>query len=95
MLTLENVVDGEIVHQRCVLIIGKVEAAVDDHVFTLLRNEVGAETFPQQQWPLCSGHFKAMVILSPGINVITIGTSGGGEVRRSSRQTSVIAHALL
>ncbi|KAF3003162.1 hypothetical protein E8E13_009049 [Curvularia kusanoi] len=72
-LRLTNVEDGELIHQRCLLITGICQPAGSSSedfisVKTIGANEV--EIFPEQTWPVYSGHFKALVMLSPGSNSI-------------------------
>ncbi|KAK3905150.1 putative peptidase family-domain-containing protein [Staphylotrichum tortipilum] len=65
------------VYQRCVLVSGKcnTNAAIkndDGHVVVTVKDSAGASLFPEQQWPMCQGYFKALVLLSPGLNKVTI-----------------------
>lgn len=75
MFTLDNVSDGEVVHQRCVLFTGRC-AAKDEKSPAYVRVETkdgaGLALFPEQRWPVCQGWFKALLILTPGENSVTI-----------------------
>lgn len=44
------------------------------------------EIFPAQSWPTTEGHFKALVMLSPGLNVLTI---KHGELTEFESQISI------
>lgn len=75
MFTLDNVSDGEVVHQRCVLVTGRC-AAKDEkspaYVSIETKDSAGLALFPEQRWPMCQGWFKALLILTPGENLINI-----------------------
>lgn len=75
MFTLDNIRDGEVVHQRCVLVTGRCEAS-DENGNNCVRIETkdgaGRVLFPEQQWPMCQGWFKALLILTPGENLVYI-----------------------
>lgn len=78
MISLHNIQDQETVYQRCLLVTGRCDQVSDNdgHVEVVMEDEYGRrETFPSQRWPLSHGHFKALVILSPGTNKMRI-TSG-------------------
>ena len=73
MLSLNNIEDGEEVYQRCVLVTGKCRNAPEDgHVAVSTLTEGGKTIFPDQQWPMYQGHFKALLLLSPGNNKIIL-----------------------
>ncbi|KAK1750412.1 putative peptidase family-domain-containing protein [Echria macrotheca] len=73
MLSLNNVEDGEEVYQRCVLVTGRcLDAPENSHVSILTENDAGKTIFPDQQWPMHQGYFKALLILNPGNNKITL-----------------------
>lgn len=83
-LCLDNISDGETVHQRCVLISGRC-TSYDGEDFLSISNLVayGSEAFPVQNWPVAQGNFKAMVILSPGSNKLILHHNYNGEVQDS------------
>lgn len=70
MVFLDNIQDGEQVHQRCVLVRGRVHHAINNSVQVSISDEAGATTFPGQRWPVCQGIFRVMLMLSPGTNVV-------------------------
>lgn len=75
MLTIHNLTDGDTVHQRCLLLVGQSDAPnaeATDRVALSTTDNFGRSTFPIQQWPMCHGHFKVLVVLSPGTNRIII-----------------------
>lgn len=76
-VSLDNVEDGETVHQRCLLLNGRCKGASGDdgHVEVVTKDVHRRVTFPEQRWPMCRGLFKALVMLAPGENSIFI-TSG-------------------
>ncbi|KAI0583866.1 Metallopep domain-containing protein [Pyrenophora tritici-repentis] len=71
-LRITNLEDGETIHQRCLLVTGTYELPAAEgsyiHVATKAANK--SETFPEQTWPLAGGNFKALVMLSPGLNIL-------------------------
>lgn len=71
--------DAEVseVYQRCVLISGKCSSDAanknDEGYVVVQTNDTANQTqFPEQRWPTCRGHFKALVLLSPGVNKIIL-----------------------
>lgn len=64
--------------QRAVLLIGETakdlpdDVPEDDHITISTRDAERAHTFPIQRWPVSKGHFKALVILSPGENFLSL-----------------------
>ncbi|KAK1826800.1 metallopeptidase [Podospora conica] len=76
MFVLGNIQDDEELYQRCVLVSGMIVDCPDDgfvHVTT--RSDSDATLFPDQRWPLVKGHFKALLMLTPGTNRITLRSS--------------------
>ncbi|KAK2006064.1 zinc metallo proteinase [Colletotrichum eremochloae] len=72
-LTIENFHDGETVHQRCVIIKGYYYTTTPWHDFITISSSDGTtKTFPPQTWPLDASRFKALVLLSPGKNILKI-----------------------
>ncbi|KAL2150598.1 hypothetical protein VTH82DRAFT_7161 [Thermothelomyces myriococcoides] len=68
------------VYQRCILMSGKCSTSQaleqDEGYIRVETNDDSNQTlFPEQRWPMCRGYFKALVLLSPGVNRIII-TSG-------------------
>ncbi|KAH8174076.1 peptidase family protein [Sarocladium implicatum] len=73
-ITLDNLESHETVHQRVLLITGRCSDATanDDFIrFWVSDPEFVRTKFPEQRWPMCQGHFKALAVLEPGENVIT------------------------
>ncbi|KAK0639747.1 putative peptidase family-domain-containing protein [Cercophora newfieldiana] len=72
-LRVDNVQDGEEVYQRCLLLTGRCTGAPDDsHVHITTLSDADKPLFPAQQWPMHQGHFKALLLLAPGNNKITL-----------------------
>ncbi|KFY47791.1 hypothetical protein V496_10441 [Pseudogymnoascus sp. VKM F-4515 (FW-2607)] len=74
-IVLHNIVDGETVHQRAVVISGTCrisDNSIEDYLIVKSADYVGKESFPVQNWPVFEGHFKVLIILSPGANFISI-----------------------
>ncbi|USP76306.1 hypothetical protein yc1106_03580 [Curvularia clavata] len=71
-LRITNLEEGETVHQRCLLVTGTYEfdAAEGSYIHVTTKGANKAEIFPEQTWPLAGGNFKAMVMLSPGLNIL-------------------------
>ncbi|KAJ9262681.1 hypothetical protein DTO195F2_3402 [Paecilomyces variotii] len=86
---LENIVDGETVHQRCVLLIGqcpsrdgeKAGYSEIESISISTADGLGSRSFPVQSWPIAQGRFKALVILSPGPNQLTVEHYREGQVQ--------------
>lgn len=87
-ITFDNIQNQETVHQRCLLVTGRCENAATNngHVEVMVNNQKGRARFPEQQWPLCQGHFKALAILEPGENLIRV-TSG-----QDTSDTTVVSY---
>lgn len=67
------------VYQRCILVSGQctTNAAIEDEVGSVVaqvRDSADASLFPEQRWPMCRGNFKALVLLSTGLNRVIITT---------------------
>ncbi|MCJ1412404.1 hypothetical protein MMC19_006498 [Ptychographa xylographoides] len=63
-----SVSDNSWVHQKVLLIYGQtgdLSQRVFDGTLTITHHQ---DNFPQTAWPVCDGHFKALVHLSPGPN---------------------------
>ncbi|KAF2662038.1 hypothetical protein K491DRAFT_646722 [Lophiostoma macrostomum CBS 122681] len=69
-----NLLDGETVYQRCLLLTGTCGStrAEEDTITITTTGADGVEAFPEQSWPVAQGSFKALVILSPGLNTLRI-----------------------
>ncbi|CAG9986366.1 unnamed protein product [Clonostachys byssicola] len=76
MFTIENVKNGEIVHQMSLLIKGFSDNCRIAHTSILVSVSAEIERSTgggrKQEWPMSRGYFKALVILSPGKNDIII-----------------------
>jgi hypothetical protein len=70
---VENVSDGETIHQRCVLLSGVCQTAKDspDGVLGLQTTDCFGKASPTQNWPIAAGRWKALVMLNPGQNRIS------------------------
>ncbi|KAK4238137.1 putative peptidase family-domain-containing protein [Achaetomium macrosporum] len=67
------------VYQRCILVSGKCDAAIaqekdDGYVVVEVKDDANQSSFPEQRWPICRGYFKALVLISPGLNRVIINT---------------------
>lgn len=98
MIQLDNFPTDEVseVYQRCVLVSGKCNTASaleqnDGHVLVETGDGFGKTLFPEQRWPMCHGNFKALLLLSPGLNKITITTQDDAstEVQRPESVSSI------
>jgi hypothetical protein len=82
MIEVHNfAVGGEVseVYQRCVLVSGKVHCGsqvalekADSYITTQVLDDNKQPLFPQQRWPMHHGYFKALVLLSPGRNTVSL-----------------------
>ncbi|OBT74008.1 hypothetical protein VF21_05971 [Pseudogymnoascus sp. 05NY08] len=85
-IVLHNIANGETVHQRAVIISGTCRTSddsVDDYLIVKSTDYVGKESFPVQNWPVFEGHFKVLVILSPGTNLLLLEHHYGSSDCRS------------
>jgi hypothetical protein len=98
MIKVDNFVVGgreaPEVYQRCVLVSGKVNCQValekaDSYITTEVLDENQKPLFPQQRWPMHHGHFKALVLLSPGRNTITLSATLEDGPQDLSQRTAV------
>jgi hypothetical protein len=81
MFTLHNIQDGDEVYQRCVLVSGHVNSfAEEGHVSIETRSASGNPVFPAQQWPVCRGTFKALLMLTPGENTVMLSPSHVADI---------------
>lgn len=90
MFTLDNVHDGDVIHQRCVLVTGRCEAIAEKssaYVRIETKDDADHALFPEQRWPMSHGWFKALLILTPGENFINI-TSGDDLHKKSVSPSS-------
>ncbi|KAK0662067.1 putative peptidase family-domain-containing protein [Cercophora samala] len=80
MFTLHNFKADtiETVHQRCVLITGTTHTVID-RVLIKIESRRGSSAALSQPWPVSNGHFKALALLTPGINTISITSSNNDE----------------
>ncbi|KAL4978265.1 putative peptidase family-domain-containing protein [Aspergillus desertorum] len=77
---LTNITDGEVVHQTCLSLHGECQVFDYGHetnyvsilVSHMLTNASGNTNVPAQHWPLHKGHWKALAMLSPGQNTLTL-----------------------
>lgn len=82
MFQFDNFTTGESpeiheVYQRCILLSGKCDTEIecendDSHVRVETKDEAGQPLFPEQRWPMSRGSFKALVLLTPGLNKVVV-----------------------
>ena len=60
------------IFKRCLLVTGtySLTAIEGSYIHVATKGANKAETFPEQTWPLAGGNFKALVMLSPGLNIL-------------------------
>jgi hypothetical protein len=60
------------VSQRCLLVTGTytLTTAEGSYIHVATKGANKADTFPEQTWPIAGGNFKALVMLSPGLNIL-------------------------
>ncbi|KAK0736670.1 putative peptidase family-domain-containing protein [Apiosordaria backusii] len=99
-----NINKVEEVHQRSFLISGRCVASSDppcgtdvepkqnNFVLVQVTDEHGNSIFSDQRWPLSLGYFKALVLLSPGLNkiVVTSAQDPTSKVELSLRYTPLL-----
>lgn len=80
-----NVNSGETVHQRVLLLFGRIgndqSPVVNGNI--IIHHHLEGATFPSTQWPVSQSYFKALVHLTPGTNVIRL-EFGDGRTKASS-----------
>ncbi|KAH7351342.1 zinc metallo proteinase [Rhexocercosporidium sp. MPI-PUGE-AT-0058] len=71
-VSLDNITDGETIYQRALIIIGKCldSGSTEDFLVITSTDPAQVTSFPTQNWPISEGRFKALVILSPGENIL-------------------------
>ncbi|CZR69422.1 related to jacalin-like lectin domain-containing protein [Phialocephala subalpina] len=80
-VTLNNLSNGETVHQRAVILIGQSESdSFDEDFLAIHTGDSTKDTFPRQNWPLSQRQFKSLVILSPGTNSLVLEHCHDGKV---------------
>ncbi|KAI8873781.1 hypothetical protein GQ42DRAFT_160317 [Ramicandelaber brevisporus] len=76
---IDNIRDGETVHQRVLILFGRVSLAhgvAPGHTpFVSVHSNNGG--YPAQSWPINSGYWKALCVLEPGLNTVTVVTEDG------------------
>ncbi|KAL5335576.1 putative peptidase family-domain-containing protein [Aspergillus crustosus] len=73
--TISNFTDGEIVHQTCITIHGECQVfdyAEETNFVSVSTTDSFNQKQPVQHWPLHKGHWKALVMLAPGVNFIEL-----------------------
>jgi hypothetical protein len=85
MFELDNFTAGEgstvqEVYQRCILVSGKCNTTTacdndEGYVVVETKDDADQPLFPEQRWPMCRGYFKALVLLSPGLNRVIISSA--------------------
>ena len=74
--------------QRCRLITGTcIPNSSSDFISIKTTGSNNLEVFPEQTWPIHSGHFKALVMLSPGPNTLEVFHMQHNGQEPSSRTT--------
>ncbi|KAF1937444.1 metallopeptidase [Clathrospora elynae] len=71
-LKITNLEDGETIHHRCLLVTGTCAptAAEGSYIHVTTKGANKGEIFPEQTWPTAGGNFKALVMLSSGLNTL-------------------------
>ncbi|KAJ4288701.1 hypothetical protein N0V88_007234 [Collariella sp. IMI 366227] len=84
------------VYQRCVLLSGKCKTDEaqnnnDSYVVIKTNDNAGHPLCPEQRWPMCGGDFKALVLLSPGLNNIVISSDQHGSSCRTEVPPALVS----
>ncbi|OJD26296.1 hypothetical protein ACJ73_02325 [Blastomyces percursus] len=70
---IDNLSQGETVHQRCIIIKGSCRSAVESGFLTVENQDAsGSQNFPTQSHPVLQGRFTFLAMLSEGPNNIII-----------------------
>ncbi|KAK3989066.1 metallopeptidase [Cladorrhinum sp. PSN332] len=87
----------EDVYQRSLIVSGRCtsEAALeklDGYVNVETLDQSNNLSFPAQRWPMCNGYFKALVLLSPGLNrvIVTLAYDAEDKVEIPLRYTPLL-----
>lgn len=81
---IDNVSDGETVHQRCLLLSGRCKILDQSHDdFVSIRvTDTFDQRSPLQNWPVVTGKWKALAMLNPGQNQIEMKLHHSGTVSK-------------
>ncbi|KAK4147361.1 putative peptidase family-domain-containing protein [Dichotomopilus funicola] len=99
MIQLDNFATGpdEVteVYQRCILVSGTCSTTSsleqdEGSVVVNVSDDGGQPLFSEQRWPMCQGNFKALVLLSPGPNKITVTTKDSDSIELSVRYVPLL-----
>lgn len=84
-LQIDNVQDGETIYQRALLIKGRSTSHEEfgDTLLVTVKDALGRAS-PPATWPVSKGHFKAMILLSPGQNTVVLERHNNGQAREST-----------
>ncbi|OAX84463.1 hypothetical protein ACJ72_01163 [Emergomyces africanus] len=70
---IDNLSQGEIVHQRCLIIKGSCTTAEETGFLTVENQDAsGTQNFPPQSQPVVEGRFTFLIMLSEGLNQLII-----------------------
>lgn len=81
-----NLTDGEQVHQTCIAIHGECQIfdyAYETNFLSVAVTDSFNKTQPAQHWPLHKGHWKALAMLVPGANKISLKLHHAGGINDS------------
>ncbi|CAH0046371.1 unnamed protein product [Clonostachys solani] len=94
MFNIENVKNGEVVHQMSLLIKGSSQTFVIAHTNVTVSVSAESERSTgggrKQEWPMSRGCFKALVILNPGKNDIIVSNLAVGLTTVGNRMSRLV-----
>jgi hypothetical protein len=88
--TITNLVESELVHQTCIQVQGECrdfEYADKTNYVSVATTDILNQAQPVHHWPLHKGHWKSLVMLSPGFNTILFKLHHCGGIADSIRIT--------
>ncbi|KAJ0120753.1 zinc metalloproteinase [Diaporthe amygdali] len=78
ILLFENVEEGEVIYQRCLIIKARYTPVANAPATVTIEHKSpsGDELYPTQTWPVAEGHTKIIAMLSPGFNTLVVQPNG-------------------
>ncbi|KAF2086309.1 hypothetical protein K490DRAFT_66861 [Saccharata proteae CBS 121410] len=87
---ITSISDRSIVHQKVLLVSGQIGEAVQKPIDGNITVNHDKDSFPSVTWPVCDSHFKVLVHLQPGPNLLRFDFF---SPKVSASNTSIPAHS--
>ncbi|KAI1860793.1 uncharacterized protein JN550_011255 [Neoarthrinium moseri] len=83
-LEVENITNGETVHQKCLLLTGQCNNhGQSDDFISIEVTDIFGQASPVQNWPIASGKWKALLMLNSGNNKIRVKLNQSGTISKA------------